>query len=155
MQDACPRCHSENREGARFCANCGLSLEPGIDGSHEPGRVRHPNPAEMPAGMNPVEDAAQIYYRSESSLGGDALIGTEGFSVAIFNAGYALREVTFDVRGAGRDGKDVLVHKYAVQSLPRGASATIEVPSYDLSEPVRVLRIALASAEFAPDHDTV
>jgi hypothetical protein len=153
MKDACPRCRAASRESARFCANCGLSLEPGIDGSDSPGRIRHPNPADVPAGMNPVEEAAQIYYRSESSLGGATLIGTEGLCVAIFNAGYALRHATFAVRGTGRDGRDVLSHEYAVDSLPRGGSATIEVPSYDLSEPVRVLRIALASAEFAPDHD--
>src|SRR5215475_784564 len=36
----CPRCHSENREGRRFCAECGASLAltcPACGFSNEPG----------------------------------------------------------------------------------------------------------------------
>lgn len=148
MPDACPRCQTENRGVARFCGSCGLTLEPGVGGSHEAGRVRHPRPAELPPGFIPCGDAAQLYFRWESSLGGDALIGTEGLKVTLFNAGYALEQAVFSVRGEGRDGAVVLEQEYTLESLPRGREVAIEVPSYELSEPMRVLKVALVSAQF-------
>jgi len=153
MVSDCPRCRRPNRKGARFCAACGLSLAPGIDGSHSPGRIAHPRPAAPPAGFNPCADAAQLYYAWESSLGGSALIGTEGLVVSFFNAGYGLCDAVVALRGEGRDAVVVLERSYDIPHLPQGKAVTLEVPSYDLAGPLRVLRAALVAAQFDDEYD--
>jgi len=148
MEIECPRCRVPNREVARFCARCGLFLEEGLDGRRVAGCIRHPHPAEIPDGYEPCAGAVALHFRTESSLGGDILIATEGINVLVFNSGYALREVVFDVRGTGKDGRELFAVERAVGALAQGAEAVLEIPSYELPAPLGTLEVALRSAEF-------
>lgn len=149
MQNVCPRCHAPNRPAARFCGRCGLGLEPELAAQHAPGRLKQADSLPVPVDYVPVADSAHLYYRWESSLGGGPLIGTEGVLVTIFNAGYPLRDAIFTLTGQGRDAGVVFLVDETVRELPRGGKATVEVPSYMLSEPMRTLTAALRSAAFA------
>ena len=151
MQNVCPRCHSPNRPAARYCGRCGLGLDSGIEGTRAAGRVKQAQSLPVPADYVPVADSAHLYYRWESSLGGGPLIGTEGLLVTIFNAGYPLRDAIVTLTGLGRDSELVFIVDETVRELPRGGKATVEVPSYMLSEPMRTLGAALRSAEFADE----
>lgn len=151
MGFSCPRCGSANCDVARFCARCGLSLDIGVDGSRDAGRIRHPRPAQPPTGFTPCEDAAQLYWRSESSLGGETLIATEGINVVVFNAGYPLRDVALRIRGEGDEQRELFVVERDIEEWVQGAEATLEVPSYELPAPLRRLTVALASAEFGEE----
>jgi hypothetical protein len=137
-----------NREIARFCARCGLSLELGVNGTRRPGRIRHPRPAVVPDGYLPCGSAADLYYRSESSLGGEALLDTEGVNVAVFNAGYPLSEVVFEVQGQGEQGQELFTVERRADELPQGKESWLEIPSYELPAPLRALKVTLLSAEF-------
>lgn len=143
----CPRCRKLGRPDARFCFACGLSLAPGIDGTFNAGRVRCPHPLAGPEQMARVEGAADLYFRWESALDGPLLIGTEGARITIFNAGYGLCDGLLIVTGAG-DGGTLFAIERSVPRLPQGASATVEVPSYELSAPLRTLAVRLLRAEF-------
>ena len=145
METECPRCHTVNREVAHFCARCGLSLE---DGSRRAGQVRHPRPVTVPDQCLPCEGAADLYYRSESSLGGETLIATEGINVLVFNRGYPLREVVLEVRGEGDGGRELFTVERTVDELPQGKDVAVEIPSYELPAPLRTLTVTLRSAEF-------
>ena len=151
MEIACPRCRSSNRSAARYCARCGLGLEVGVDGSRAAGRVKQAQSLPVPPGYVPVADSAHLYYRWESSLGGGPLIGTEGLMVTIFNAGYPLRDAIVTLTGLGRDSEVVFIVDETLRELPRGGKASVEVPSYTMSEPMRTLNAALRSAEFADE----
>ena len=151
MEKQCPRCQASNRKVARFCARCGLALEVGVDGTRRAGRVRHPRPVAVPEGCSPCRDAADLHYRTESSLGGETLIATEGLNVLVFNAGYSLREVVFNVSGEGRDGQELFAVERTVEELPQGKQVPLEVPSYELPAPLKTLRVSLMSAEFTPE----
>jgi hypothetical protein len=151
MNTPCPRCRAPNREIARFCARCGLSLEIGVDGTRRAGRIRHPRPTAVPDGYRPCRNATDLHYRWESSLGGEVLIGTEGVNVVVFNAGYLLREVVFDVRGEGTDGKELFAVERTVVELAQGKDIALEIPSYELPAPMGALKVSLVSAEFGPE----
>jgi hypothetical protein len=151
MEMECPRCHAPNRDVARFCARCGLILEAGLDGTRRAGRIRHPQPVPVPDGCVPCRDAADLYYRSESSLGGQTLLGTEGVNILVFNSGYPLREVVFGVRGEGKDGRELFAVERTVTELPQGKEVALEIPSYELPAPLGMLRVSLVSAEFRAD----
>jgi hypothetical protein len=151
MELVCPRCQSANRAAAKFCARCGLSLETGVDGTRRAGRLRDARPLPAPPGLVPVEGAANLYFRWESAFGGEPVLGTEGVQVLLFNAGYSLRNVLLDVRGDGRDGAEVFAVEQPVAELPRGGRAAFEVGSYLIPAALRVVRVALVSAEFAED----
>jgi hypothetical protein len=148
MDSACPRCETVNSKIARFCARCGLSLDVGVDGSRGAGRVRHPRPTTVPPDYLPCDQAADLYYRSESSLGGAALIATEGISVLVFNSGYPLREVVLEVRGRGDGGRELFSVERTVDDLPQCKEVALEIPSYELPAPLRMLAVSLVSAEF-------
>jgi hypothetical protein len=122
-----------------------------VDGVQPAGRIRHPRAAAVPEGYTRCRDAADLYYRSESSLGGDVLIATEGINVLVFNAGYPLREVVLEVRGEGEEGRELFTVERVVKVLPRAEDVSVEIPSYELPAPLRALKIALVSAEFAPE----
>ena len=151
MERTCPRCQSVNRPVARFCANCGLALGTGLDGPSEAGRIRHPEPLAPPEGFELCQQAAELYYHLEAAWGGERLLGTESIGVVLFNAGYPLQEVVLNVRGADDSGKELFSVEHAVQDLPRGEQVKIEVPSYELPAPMRVLSVSLVSAEFGPE----
>jgi hypothetical protein len=149
MEIQCPRCHASNRSIARFCARCGLALEVGVDGTCRAGRIRHPQPLTPAGDYRLCVAAAYLYYRSESALGGEALLGTEGVSVFMFNGGYPLRDVVLELHGEGKDGKALLAMEQTLAELPRGEEVSFEIPSYELAAPLARLVITLASAEFA------
>jgi hypothetical protein len=140
-----------NRPVARFCANCGLALGTGLDGPSEAGRIRHPEPLAPPEGFELCQQAAELYYHLEAAWGGERLLGTESVAVLLFNAGYPLQEVVLGVRGVDDSGKELFSVEHAVQDLPRGEQVKIEVPSYELPAPMRVLSVSLVSAEFGPE----
>ncbi len=147
----CPRCGDPNRPVARFCSQCGLALDTAMGEGLAPGRVRHPRPAAPPPGFLPCDDAAQLYYRWAPSGGGAPLSGTESIDVTIFNAGYPLAEVMLHLCGDGPDGTRAFAVERRLAALPQGEPAPLEVPSYEIAAPLRVLRVALRSAKFAPE----
>jgi hypothetical protein len=151
MGKDCPRCHTQNADIARFCARCGLLLEVGLDGTWRAGRIRHPGPGPVPEGYAPCQNAADLYYHSESSLGGKVLLGTEGLNVVVFNSGYPLRDVVLELRGTGKEGQGLFTVERTVEELPQGEKVALEVPSYELSAPLGALTVALVSAEFATE----
>ena len=149
----CPRCRQPNPAKARFCASCGLALDLTEQGTAGAGRVRHPHPAAVPPGAIPVEEATQLYFVSESALGGHDLSGTEGLTIQLTNVGYPLVDAQFEVRGIGRDGALVLLRTYEIETLEHAGTATLEVPSYDVAAPLRILHVKLIGAGFAPVED--
>lgn len=149
MSVRCSRCTQENSPAARFCGRCGLSLGAGVDGSTAAGRVRDGHPLAPPPGWTPIADAADLVYQTESSLGGDQLIGTEGLLVTVLNLGYGLRDATFRFSGLGRDDAALFDIEELVKELPRGGRAVIEIPSYRIPAPLRRLELRLQSAEYA------
>ena len=148
MEIECPRCRQVNREIARFCARCGFSLEIGVDGSREAGRVRHPQPVELVGEYLPCEKAADLFFRTESSLGGAALIATEGVNVAVFNRGYPLCEVVLELRGGGDGDRELFNIERTLERLPQGREVLLEIPSYELPASLRALTVKLLSARF-------
>ena len=152
---ACPRCDRANRGEARFCAHCGLPLFDEHGGPVRGGRLRHPYPEPPPAGFEPCADAVELYWRSESSFGGQRLIGTEGIGVKLFNGGYPLKEATFLIRGQDRNGREVFAGEFDARVLPRGREVTIEVPSYELPDSIRSVRVSLKSAAFAVEDGAI
>lgn len=150
MEKPCVRCRFANRARALFCARCGLSLGLGVDGTVRAGSVREGQSAAVPPGFLPVADAAHLYFQWESSLGGQVLIGTEGLRVTVFNAGYPLREVVLNLIGLGRENEEVFSIEETIREIARGERGAVEVPSYRMDSPMRVLMVRLVSAEFAP-----
>ncbi len=151
MDLTCPRCLATNRPVARFCAHCGLMLESADGGPLVPGRIRHPDPLPVPEGFAPCADAVDLYFRCESAWGGARLLGTEGVSVILFNGGYPLSDVVLNVRGEDQNGRELFATEHPTGELPRGKDMMLEIPSYELPDPVHAVRLALVSAEFAPD----
>jgi hypothetical protein len=123
-------------------------LDIGVDGSRGAGRVRHPRPTTVPRDYRPCDRAADLYYRTESSLGGQTLIATEGVNVLAFNGGYPLREVVLEVRGEGDAGRELFSVQRTVTELPQGKEVAVEIPSYELPAPLRTLTVRLVSAEY-------
>lgn len=153
MEKECPRCGTVNLEIARFCRTCGLSLAPGIAGSHGAGRVPHPRPLDVSPDYDRCEGAADLFYRVESALGGQALLDTEGACIFVYNRGYGLREVELEIIGLGdlggsRGKGPLLTLDRTVDSLPQGREVRLEVPSYEIAAPIQELIVALAAAEF-------
>jgi len=153
MNAKCPRCNADNREIARFCAHCGLSLANGADGSHSPGRVAHPRPAAVSPDYLPCERAPDLFFRTESSLGGETLLRTEGVNVMVFNRGYALREVELRIKGVGDGGNELFDVEKTLEEFPRDRDVVLEIPSYELSAPLRRLTVTLLSAEYGNQAD--
>lgn len=148
MAMQCTRCGSTGSDAARFCGQCGLSLETGVDGLRSAGHVRDPRPESTPPGFVPIERAANLSFRWESSLGGGAPLGAEAVVVRIHNAGYPLRDVVVEVACEGRDHAPHGRFEEMLRELPRGHVAAFEVPSHRLDGEVRFLRLRLVSADF-------
>jgi hypothetical protein len=150
MSSACPRCGTAGPPAARFCSRCGLLLH-GADGELvQAGRAAHPEPLDVPDGMQPIPGTEALFWRWEAAGGGQRLLGTEPLDVAMFNAGYALAAVQIRIVGMREDGAEVLRTERTCARLERGESCTLEVPSWELKDLVRALRVEFVSAEFAP-----
>jgi len=133
---------------ARYCGQCGLSLTVVNGAVLGPGHAPHPAPLPAPEGMAAVDGAVHLYYRWQVVGGGRPLIGTEPLELFFFNGGYSLQNVQLQVRGADSAGQSVLAVEREIETLPRGQTAQVEIPSYELRGPVHVLRAALIRAEF-------
>jgi len=142
----CARCGASNVDVARYCARCGgsKSVDP-----QTCGRVSHPAPLAAPPGFRRCEEAADLCYQVEASGGGSVLLGTEGFDVTIYNRGYPLASVVLKVHGLDAQGQSVFSVELSCDRLPRGETVTLELPSYEISEPASGLAVALVSAEYA------
>lgn len=113
------------------------------------GRVSHPAPLTAPPGFRRCEGAADLCFQVEASGGGSVLLGTEGFDVTIFNGGYPLESVVLKVDGRSAHGQPLFSVELSSDRLPRGEQVTLELPSYEISEPASDLSVALVSAEYA------
>jgi hypothetical protein len=151
MKIKCPRCRAENLPVARFCAQCGLSLQPGSGGKLEPGRIHRPDAVAVPEGFQPCEGAEHLSFRWGSAWGNSFLSGTEGIAVGLFNGAYPLRNVVLEIRGADESSRQQFAVKHTLESLPRGQETIIEVPSYEVPAPVSEVAVSLVSAELGPE----
>lgn len=146
----CPRCRVENVDVAQYCGRCGLSLQTDGGGPPGPGRVRHPQPLPPPAGAQRCRFACDLYFTYCSSWGGPLVLGCETISLRLFNAGYDLTDVTVRIDALRADGREVISTTRDIGLLPRGGSAQLEVPSYDLSDPVHEVNVYLTAAHYPP-----
>jgi len=151
MHIECPRCRTSNPEVARYCRQCGLTLTLVGGAVLGPGHAPHPAPLPTPEGMAAVDRAVHLYYRWQVAGGGRPLVGTEPLEVFFFNGGYSLQSVQVQIQGADRAGQTVLAIEREIETLARGQTAPVEVPSYELRGPVHVLRAALLRAEFGAE----
>ena len=76
------------------------------------------------------------------------MLGTEGFEVRIFNAGYALESLVLKADGMDDAGRVQFSVELSAECLPRGKEIKLEVPSYAIAEPARDLSVSLVSAEY-------
>ncbi len=145
-EQRCSQCGASNVDVARFCARCGgsMSVDP-----QRCGRVPHPSPLTAPPDFRRCEEAADLCYQVEASGGGSVLLGTEGFDVTVFNGGYPLESVVLKVDGLDAQGQSVFSVELSSDRLPRGEEVTLELPSYEISEPASDLLVALVSAEYS------
>ena len=150
MGVVCPRCGTGNPKSARFCRNCGLLLTRGVGGVLGAGRAPHPAPLTAPQGFAEVASAAHLHFASEAVGGGAPLLSTEPLLLKLFNGGYDLVEVVVRVCSVDRGGRELAAAEHEVRALPRGGQVAVEVPSYELPDRVRALKVELVKAEFAP-----
>lgn len=155
MNTSCPRCQTSIRGEARFCAKCGLPLTTEDGVISRAGYIRHRYPIPPSPGYEAFESGIDLYYRFESAWGGQRLLDTEGIGLVLLNGGYGLQDVVVRVEGRNASGRTLFDGEYAVPELPRGKETTVEVPSYDVPEPVGALFVSLVSASFAPATEEV
>lgn len=151
MKIKCPRCRAENLPVARFCAECGLSVQPGASGVLEPGRIHRPDATAAPDGFQPCENADHLSFRWGSAWGSSFLSGTEGIAVGLFNGAYPLRNLVLEIRGADESGRQQFAVKHTLERLPCGEETVVEVPSYEVPAPVSEVAVSLVSAEFGSE----
>lgn len=142
----CAKCRSSQRRGARFCARCGAVLDP-VEADLPPiVRMVHPRPLPCPAGMTACQGASDLYFRMESSWGGGMPLGSETLAIVLFNGGYPMEAALLEVTGVGgAEGRPFTV-RHEVESLPRGEVVLVELPSYELPDDPRQLRVNLVMA---------
>lgn len=148
MENLCPRCQIANPAVARFCRACGLSLAYGVDGSRDAGRVEHPRPLSVSPEYQRCANAADLFYRVESALGGAALLDTEGVRVSLFNRGYALEAAELQIVGLGDGDNRLFEITRSCDELPQGGAFVIEAPSYEVPAPMRLLKVTLLAARY-------
>jgi hypothetical protein len=145
----CPRCYVENPPVARYCGRCGVQLALGeaarltqATGGLPP---RHPAPLPPPEGFSPCRNAPDVFCRWEPSWGGSALSSTEPVTVLLFNGGYSLRDVALSLEGVDAQGGKVFAVQRELAELPRGATARLEVASYELPAPANDIGVTFVS----------
>ena len=147
----CPRCRSSNRDEARFCAGCGLSLDFVPGEARRAGRIRQPHPKTAPDGFERCEDAEDLSFRWKSAWGSGTFLGSEPIAITLFNGGNALESVELRVLGGDGDGNTVFDVDMQVDALPTGKEVYIEVPSYEYSTLAKAIKVTLVSAEFGSE----
>lgn len=148
MPHTCPRCSHSNPTVARFCGRCGLILALGAGGLLGAGRAPHPQPLPPPEGFEPVTAAVNLHFSWEAAGGGAPLLGTETLQLNVFNAGYDLAEVVLRVRGTDESDRELFAIERELEDWPRGRPVRLEIPSYEVPDPVRALKVELVKAEF-------
>ena len=148
MSMDCPRCRTANPDVARFCRNCGLGLETSPEGILGAGRAPTADPLPRPDGFQPIQQAANLYFRWEATGGGTPLLGTESLALEVFNGGYDLVRVVLRVCGSDRIGEPLCTVQREIEEWPRGRLAQLEIPSYELPDRVQALNVELITAEF-------
>lgn len=145
----CSNCQTRNQPAARYCRRCGQGFE---EAAREPAAsapARHPTPLKPGPGFQPVEGMTDLYFEWHAAWGGAMLLGTETIAVVLFNGGYSLEEAVLRVRGFDTAKKCVFGLDIPVERLPRGKNVTIEIPSYEVSQPASALGVTLKSGRFA------
>ncbi len=129
---------------------CGLSLTPGVNNTLAPGTIAHPHPSPTPENHEPVADATNLHYRTESAWGGQRLLGTENIGVVIHNTGYPLRNVILRIRGFDDKKTEIFSVDSEMKRLETDEPTTTEVASYDIPSAPEGITVSLVSADFAP-----
>jgi hypothetical protein len=152
MQAPCPRCGTLAPDVARFCGHCGLALRRDAKGGGwcGAGSTAHPAPAAVPEDLAPITDAVDLYYDWNAAWGGPVLLGTETLALRCFNAGYDLAAVRLDITGCDEAGQAVFAVEREIPRWGHGEWQTVEIASWELSEPAASVAAVLKSAEFAP-----
>jgi hypothetical protein len=148
MSMDCPRCRTANPDVARFCRNCGLGLAGGPEGILGAGRAPTADPLPRPDGFQPIQQAANLYFRWEATGGGTPLLGTESLAMTVFNGGYDLAQVVLRVLATGKIGQVLCTIERQIEEWPRGKLLQLEIPSYELPDRVQALNVELITAEF-------
>jgi hypothetical protein len=151
MALGCPRCRTLNPDVARFCRRCGLSLQAPDGRAATAGRLPHPDPLKPPGAAFPIQDSRDLFFCCEVVGGGKQLLGTEPVVITVFNGGYGLTSVALRVRGLGEDGQPLFAIVRDIETLLRGQSVELEIPSYELPGPVQSLHVDFLRAEFGPE----
>ena len=76
------------------------------------------------------------------------MLATEGFIIRVHNCGYSLCEVQIQIVGQGDGAKRLFEITRGIDDLPHSGEYTIEVPSYEVPAPVRLLKVTLLSAQY-------
>ena len=148
MPNTCPRCSVTNPGVARYCRNCGLALQAADGGPPRAGLTPHPQALTPPPDFNPIGAAVDLHFSWSAAGGGHTLLGTEPLELNLFNGGYDLAEVVLAVRGEDETGGSLFAIDREVETWPRGSVIQVEIPSYELPDPVKTLHVALISAAF-------
>jgi hypothetical protein len=141
----CGECNGRNVGAGGFCRHCGKPLDVA---STTAGRAVHMSPLPKPSAMSPVDSAADLYFRTESAFGGPTLIGTEALGMILYNGGFTLRSVVIHIEGFAKDGSRALDTEKSLERLPRGLETRVEVPSYEIDEPLHRVKVSFVSAEY-------
>lgn len=144
----CPRCQTASPVSANYCRQCGLRLDCDGDAVRGAGTVRHPQPLAVLAGAHAVEGAADLYYTWGALGGHRPLLGTEPLVVSVTNVGYSLANVVLILRATDRSGRAVLETQRELPQLRRGQTIRLDVPSWELHDPLQDLHVTLQQAEF-------
>lgn len=144
----CPRCQTASPASANYCRQCGLRLDRDGDAVREAGTLRHPHPLAPPPDAHAVEGAADLYYTWTALGGHRPLLGTEPLVVDVRNVGYSLANVVLVLRATDRSGRTVLETQRELLEWPRGQTIRLDVPSWELHDPLQDLHVTLQQAEF-------
>ena len=145
MQRNCANCGAQGPEPAKYCGQCGHPLG---DNPATGGRAAHPTPVPPPDGFEQCPDAPSLFVKTESSYGGQRLLGTEGINLHVWNAGYSLVDVRLRVEGIDETARAFKWTADAIKRIPRGQAVTVEVPSWVFENPVEQISIKLESADY-------
>lgn len=144
----CPRCQTASPVSANYCRQCGLRLDRDGDAVRGAGTVRHPQPLTPPPGANAVAGASDLYYTWTALGGHRPLLGTEPLVVSVVNVGYGLANVVLLIRATDRQGRTVLETQRDLPQWQRGQTIRLDVPSWELHDPLQDLHVTLRQADF-------